>query len=165
MGQMMFRLKRWLVWRGLFSTLLLCGLVLPDATAVAKLVPANEPTVEELKARIATANTGDKVHLCVQVAEKQLAEADKLYTAGDIEKGQTALTDVTSFAELARDYSIQSKKHQKQTEIAVRGMTRKLSNILHTLAQGDQAGVKDAISRLERVRDDLLSSMFTKGAS
>ncbi len=145
--------------------LLVCVVVLHGATAVAQPVPGNEPTVDELKARIAAANTGEKVRLCVQVAEKQLAEADKLYTAGDIEKGQTALTDVTSFAELARDYSIQSNKHQKQTEIAVRGMTRKLSGILHVLGRQDQAAVKDAINRLERVRDDLLSSMFTKGAS
>ena len=160
---MNYGVQRWLVWRRAFFFLMLCGLPLHDAAAVARPVSGNEPTVEELKARIAAANTGDKVHLCVQVAEKQLAQADSLYSAGDIEKGQTALTDVTSFAELARDYSIQSKKHQKQTEIAVRGMTRKLSNILHTLGQGDQAAVKDAINRLERVRDDLLASMFTKG--
>jgi|SRR5579871_2901961 len=155
----------WSVWRSTIRFLLFCGLVLLGGTAVAKPVPANEPTVEELKARIAAANTGDKVHLCVQVAEKQLAEADKLYTAGDIDKGQTAVTDVASFAELARDYSIESKKHQKQTEIAVRGMTRKLNSLLHTLGHEDQTAVKSAINRLERVRDDLLSSMFTKGAS
>ena len=155
----------WLVWRRAIPFLLVCVVVLHGATAVAQPVPGNEPTVDELKARIAVANTGEKVHLCVQVAEKQLAEADKLYTAGEIEKGQMALTDVTSFAELARDYSIQSNKHQKQTEIAVRGMTRKLNGILHVLGRQDQAAVKDAINRLERVRDDLLSSMFTKGAS
>lgn len=161
---MMDRVKQWPIWRRVFPLLLLCGLVLLGATAVAKPAPGNDPTVDELKARIAAANTGDKVHLCVQVAEKQLAEADRLYTAGDIEKGQTDLTDVTSFAELARDYSIQSKKHEKQTEIAVRAMTRKLNSLLHTLGREDQAAVKDAINRLERVRDDLLMSMFPKGA-
>jgi ferredoxin-NADP reductase len=64
---------------------------------------------------------------------------------------------------LARDYSIQSHKYQKQSEIAVRGMTRKLTNILHTLGQVDQAAVKEAMNRLDRVRDDLLASMFKKG--
>lgn len=160
----MYRLRQWPVRPRAFSFLLLCGLVLPVASAVANALPANEPTVEELKARIATANTSDRVQLCVRVAEKQLAEADKLYAAGDIEKGQSALTDVTSFAELARDYSIQSRKHQKQTEIAVRGMARKLTEILRTLGRGDQAAVQQAVNRLERVRDDLLSSMFPKGA-
>jgi hypothetical protein len=138
--------------------LLLC------AIASARPVPRNEPTVEELKARIASASPGDKVHLCVQVAEKRLDEADKLYAASDIQKGQEALTDVASFSELARDYSIQSRKHQKQTEIAMRNITRRLNNILHILGHDDQAPVQDAINRIERVRDDLLSSMFPKGA-
>lgn len=154
----MCRPEWWPVWWRAIPVLLLCVL------AATRPVSGNEPTAEELKARIATANTGDKVRLCVQVAEKQLAEADRLYADGDIEKGQTALTDVASFAELARDYSIESKKHQKQTEIAVRGMTRKLNDILHTLGRGDQAAVQQAINRLERVRDDLLASMFPKGA-
>ena len=131
--------------------------------ANARPVPRTESTVEELKARIASAKPSDKVNLCVQVAEKRLDEADKLYGASDIQKGQEALTDVASFAEKARDYSLQSKKHQKQTEIAMRNMTRKLNNILHILGHDDQAPVQDAINRIERVRDDLLSSMFPKG--
>lgn len=94
----------------------------------------------------------------------QLDHADKLYAAGDLEKAQAALTDVVAYSELARDYSIQSHKYQKQSEIAVRRMARKLTDILHTLAQADQGAVKDAVARLERVRDDLLASMFTKGA-
>lgn len=153
-----FKVRRTLAWRGALPLLLLCSM------ASARPVPRNEPTVEELKARIATANTGDKVHLCVQVAEKRLDEADKLYVASDIQKGQEALTDVVSFSEQARDYSLQSRKHQKQTEIAMRNMARKLNNILHTLGHDDQAPVQDAITRIERVRDDLLSSMFPKGA-
>jgi hypothetical protein len=153
-----YKVRRTLAWHGIVTILLLC------ATANARPVPRNEPTVEELKARIASANTGDKVHLCVQVAEKRLDEADKLYAASDIQKGQEALTDVVSFSEQARDYSLQSRKHQKQTEIAMRNMARKLNNILHTLGHDDQPPVQDAINRMERVRDDLLSSMFPKGA-
>lgn len=152
------------VRKRVFSVLLLCVMGLVCTRAVGKPVADNQPTVEELKARIAAANTGDRVHLCVQVAEIQLTEADKLYASGEVEKGQTALTDVASFSELARDYSIESKKHQKQTEIAIRGMTRKLNSLAHTLGHDDQAAVKDAINRLERVRDDLLLSMFPKGA-
>jgi hypothetical protein len=131
--------------------------------ALASPIPHEEPTLDALKARISSANVGDKPHLCVQVAEMRLTEADKLYEAGDLDKAQSALTDVVAYSELARDYSIQSHKYQKQSEIAVRGMTRKLTNILHTLGQVDQAAVKDAMNRLDRVRDDLLASMFKKG--
>lgn len=140
------------------------GIVVLTAAALASAAPPIEPSVEDLKARISTASVGDKPHLCVQVAQKQLAEADKLYAAGDAEKAQPYLTDVVAFSELARDYAIESHKYQKQSEIAVRGMTRKLNGLLHTLGRNDQGAVKDAVSRLEKVRDDLLASMFKKGA-
>jgi len=119
-----------------------------------------ETTVDELKARIAAASVADRARICVQIAQKQLEEVDKLYGAGEINQAQAGLTDVVAYAELARDYSIQSHKHQKQTEIAVRGMTRKLTALEHTLTQQDQPPVKEALDRLERVRDDLLASMF-----
>ena len=122
-----------------------------------------EPTVDELKAKLSAAQVGDKVNICLQIAQRQLVEADKLYVAGDTEKAQPALTDVVAFTELARDYSIQSRKHQKQAEIAVRGMTRKLTDLMHSVPREEQTPIADALQQLERVRDDLLLTMFPKG--
>jgi hypothetical protein len=123
-----------------------------------------EPTVEELKARVSSANVGEKAKICLEIAEKQLNAADKLYTADDMEKARASLTDVVAFSELARDYSIQSHKHQKQTEIAIRSMTRKLNDLAHVVSRDDQGPLRDAIQHLERVRDDLRAAMFPKGA-
>lgn len=125
-----------------------------------------EPTIDQLKERLSAAAVADKPKICVQIAQRQLAETTKLFAAADPDpaKTQAALTDVVAFSELARDYSIQSHKHEKQTEIAVRAMARKLSDMLHTLARDEQPPVKDAIQRLQRVRDDLLTAMFPKGA-
>jgi hypothetical protein len=145
----------------LWRTITLCAL---GATLAASASPSNEPTLEELKARLSSTSIGDRPHLCVQIAEKQLAEADKLYAAAEVEKGQAALTDVVAFSELARDYAIQSHKYQKQTEIAARSMSRKLTDLLHSLGREEQVPVRDAINRLQRVRDDLLFAMFPKGA-
>ena len=141
-----------------------CGPLIPLALAAVVMARSNEPTVEELKARVASASVRDRPHLCVEIAQKQLTEADKSYAASEFEKGQAALTDVVAFSELARDYAIQSHKYQKQTEIATRNMTRKLNDLLHSLGGPDQAPVRDAINRLQRVRDDLLAAMFPKGA-
>lgn len=132
--------------------------------ATVNALAREEPTVESLKAKISSASVGEKPHLCIEVAQMQLAEADKFYAASDVDKAQTALTDVVAYSELARDYAIQSHKYQKQSEIAVRGMTRKLTDILHSLGHQDQAAVKDAVTRLQQVRDDLLNAMFKKGA-
>jgi len=125
---------------------------------------ATDLSVEAMKGKLSSANLGDRPHLCVRIAERQLAEADRLYTGADVEQAQTKLTEVVAYSELARDYSIQSHKYQKQTEIAVRVMTRKLTELMHVLGHDDQVPVREAIGRLQRVRDDLLAAMFKKGA-
>jgi hypothetical protein len=140
------------------------ALVLAFTIAAVHAIPRAEPTVDELKARVSSASTGEKAKLCIQIAEKQLTETDKLYATDDVEKAQTTLHDVVSYSELARDYSIQSHKHEKQIEISVRAMARKLNDIVHTLGHDEQEPVKNAIDRLQHVRDDLLGSMFPKGA-
>jgi hypothetical protein len=83
--------------------------------------------------------------------------------AGDSEHAQTTLVDVTAFAELARDYAIQSHKHEKQSEIAIRKMARKLTNLKHAVAHEDQEKIQVVIDRLQRIRDDLLAAMFPNG--
>jgi len=150
---MRYRLRVW----GSFTLSMLI------AAAVARASP-NELSVEQMKSKLASADVRDRPHLCVEIAQKQLTEADKLYAASEFEKGQAALTDVVAYAELARDYAIQSHKYQKQAEIATRNMTRKLNDLLHSLGGPDQVPVRDAINRLQRVRDDLLAAMFPKGA-
>jgi hypothetical protein len=139
-------------------------LVVALAAVPAYAASNNDLSVEQLKAKLSSASVGDRPHLCVQIAQKQLAEADKQYAAADFEKGEAALTDVVAYSELARDYAIQSHKYQKQSEIAVRTMARKLTELMHSLGHEDQAPVRDAVNRLQRVRDDLLMAMFPKGA-
>jgi hypothetical protein len=133
------------------------------AAFAASLMAAKEQTLEELKARVSSASVGNRPQICLQIAQRQLDNADKLYTAFDSEKAEVSLTDVVTFSELARDYSIQSRKHQKQTEIEVRKMTRKLNDLKHIVSRDEQVAVQNAIDRLQRVRDDLLLAMFPKG--
>jgi hypothetical protein len=151
---------------GVGNSLRVCGAFLLAAAVAGVTVQAAsgpEPTVEELKAKLAATSIGDRPRLCLQIAQRRLIETDSFYAAADYEKGQATLVDVTAFTELARDYSLQSHKHQKQTEIAVREMTRKLTDLMHSLPHDDQTPVRDAITRLQRVRDDLLVAMFPKG--
>jgi hypothetical protein len=150
-----FRLRFW-TWR-----IAMAGLLALSAWSGARA--AKEPTVEELKARLVSVATGDRPRLCVEIAEQQLKSAKKSYADGESEKGQAALTDVAVFSESAGDSSIESGKHLKQTEIAVRLMTRKLNDLKHTLTHDEQSAVQATIDRLQRVRDGLLAAMFHKG--
>lgn len=124
---------------------------------------AADATIEELKARVTSTEIGSRPRLCLQIAERQLEAANKLFASTQSDEAKAALTDVVTYSELARDYAIQSRKHLKQTEIAVRGMTRKLNDLKHTVTHDDQAAIQDAIDRLQRVRDDLLQAMFPHG--
>ncbi len=91
---------------------------------------------------MANARIADRPPLCIHISERQLGEADRLYVAGDSEKAQAALADVVAYSELARDYAIQSHKHEKQSEIAIRKMARKLDDIKHTVSHEDQEQIQ-----------------------
>ncbi len=149
-------------WRAKVITLLAIA-----ACCVTMLTAGTEPNIEanieQLKARLSSASIGDRPHLCLQIAQQQLVLTDRQFAAGENEKARASLADVVAFAEHARDYSIQSRKHQKQTEISVRTMVRKLGDLKHAVPRDDQPEVQNAIDRLERVRDDLLLAMFPKG--
>jgi hypothetical protein len=138
----------------LFLALLLCSAAF-----------AADPSVGELKAKLSSASIRERTHLCLHIAEMQMAAADKLYAADDMTQAQSALTDVVSYSELARDYAIQSRKYQKQTEIAVRGITRRLGELVHSMPHDYQAPLRDALNKLQHVRDDLLSAMFPQGGN
>jgi hypothetical protein len=139
------------------------ALVLCWLAVCAALAARDEPSIEELKERADNANAADRPALCIRVCERQLDNADKLYIAGDNEKGQAALGDVVTYAEMARDAAIQSHKHEKQIEISVRKMIRKLNDLKHTVSHEEQEEIQKTVDRLERVRDDLLGDMFPKG--
>jgi hypothetical protein len=145
-----------------------CGgiaLALFVATLVCSTAFAADPSVNELKAKLASASVRERTHLCLHIAEMQMAEADKFYAADQMTQAQTALTDVVSYSEMARDYAIQSRKYQKQTEIAVRGITRRLSALVHSMPHDYQAPLRDALTKLQHVRDDLLTAMFPQSGN
>jgi hypothetical protein len=124
---------------------------------------ARDSSIEQLKERVGTAAIGERPSLCIQICERELDAADHLYQTGDTAQAQTLLGDLTVFAERARDYAIQSRKHEKQSEIAIRKMTRKLMNLKHSVSHEDQQQIQDTIDKLQKIRDDLLAAMFPNG--
>ncbi|MFZ1166184.1 MAG: hypothetical protein WBQ87_19790 [Candidatus Sulfotelmatobacter sp.] len=138
------------------------GFALLALAAPSLMSGRQEPSVEELKERVANAPVADRPALCIRISERQLGDADRLYVAGDSEKARAALADVVAYSELARDYAIQSHKREKQSEIAIRKMVRKLTDMSHAVSHEDQAQIQNTIDRLQKIRDDLLVAMFPK---
>lgn len=145
-----------------FRWLLTTSLIVSALAVTAQLNGAEEPSIEELKGRVANTSIADRPPLCLQISERQVGAAVRFYNAGDIEQAKAALTDVVAFSEVARDSAIQSHKHEKKAEITIRKLTRKLADLKHTVSHEDQEQVQTTIDRLDRIRDDLLVSMFPK---
>lgn len=131
-------------------------LLLSSFTAVAR----KEDSLDDLKARVASASPEQRIGLCLEIAERQLSAADKLYNDGNVDQARAALDDIVAYSEKARDAANQSGKKLKNAEISVRKMAAKLRDIKRTLNFEDQPPVQDAIEHLERVRTDLLARMF-----
>jgi hypothetical protein len=123
---------------------------------------AKEETVDELKARFASARPEDRPELGIRIAQHQLRNADRLYSEGKVEPAREAVEDIVGYAEKARDAATQTKKRLKNVEIDARKMADKLRDIKRTLALDDQPPVEQAIGRLEDVRTTLLKEMFAK---
>lgn len=123
---------------------------------------ARNESVDQLKAKLAKADTGQRIDACLQIARLQLDSADKLYNDGKVDQARAAINDVVNYTEQAGDAASKSGKKLKKAEILVREMANKLREIKHSLNFDDQAPVQEAVDRLEKVRSSLLSAMFGK---
>jgi hypothetical protein len=139
------------------------GILVAILLAMAPCWAKKQETLEQLKSRAESANLEERASVCVEIAERQLTNADKLYTEGNAERARAAVNDVVTYTEKARDAATQSGKRLKPTEIAVRKMAHRLSDIRRTLNFEDQPPVQEAIEHLEKIRTELLSKMFGKG--
>jgi len=80
---------------------------------------ARQQTVEELKAKLASAKESDQPKLCLEIARLQLDATEKAYQAAQLPQAQALLKEVVDYAEKAGDAARQSHKHIKKTEIEV----------------------------------------------
>ncbi len=122
---------------------------------------ALQETLAALKERVQKASPEECSRLCIEIAQRQLRNADKLYNEGHIEEARAAVGDIVSYSEKARDAAIQSRKRMKNVEIDARKMAERLRDIKRNLAFEDQAPVDQAVHRLEDIRTALLDEMFS----
>ncbi len=129
--------------------------------ALAANCAALQENLAVLKERVQKASPEERARLCIEIAEQQLRNADKLYNEGHIEEARDAVGDIVTYSEKARDAAIQSRKRMKNVEIDARKMSERLRDIKRNLAFEDQPPVDQAIHRLEDIRTALLNEMFS----
>jgi len=135
-------------------------LVVVSLAVLASAISKDSP-LEELKARLQSTNNPDeKAKLCVAIAERQVANADRLFQAGNSNQAQAAVSDVVTYAGQARDAADVTGHRAKDTEIAMRKMIHRLTDMKRSLSFEDQGPVQSAIDQMEKMRTDLLNRMF-----
>ena len=125
---------------------------------------SKELSLDEMKARLQNAKPDERANLCVQIAERQVESADKLYTGGKAEEAEAALHDVVTYSQQASEAAGQTGHRLKNTEIAMRKMAHRLSDIKRGLPFEDQSKVQAAVDTLDKIRTELLSRMFGKNS-
>jgi hypothetical protein len=138
---------------------LIWALALTALVAHPALGKKDEP-VADLKARVQSASPDQRVGLCIEIAQRQLSDADKFYKEGKSEEAQSFLKDVVSYAEEATHSATQTGKKLKRVEIEVRKMAHRLQDIKRSVNFEDQAPIQEAADQMEKMRTELLSKMF-----
>jgi len=119
-------------------------------------------SIDSLKEQAAKATGKQQAELDVKIAEHQVRALDADYNSGNVERAQVALKDVVEYSQRAATAASDSGKHLKQTEVAMRKMAEKLQDIQKTLSVDDRPPVKEAVEKLQKLREELLARMFKR---
>ncbi|HWR36280.1 MAG TPA: hypothetical protein VN622_10465 [Clostridia bacterium] len=119
-----------------------------------------EQSLAEVRARADAARGEDCAKVCPDAARAMTEESNSLFNQGEVENGHAAMRDAVAYARKAAQASIESRKKQKQTEIALRKLAKRMTDIKETLSVDDRASVQEAIDQVEALRSELLAAMF-----
>jgi len=135
------------------------ALVVVLLSAFCSAKSGDEP-LDALKARAENAKPQDQAQLFAAIARREVSEADRLYTEGDIAAATQAVDEVVRYAGRAAEAGRKSGKHLKDIEIVLRATARRLEDVRKTLNFEDRAYVETAVKEVEKFRQQLLDQMF-----
>ena len=119
-----------------------------------------QPVGSDLKSRADAAQGAERVTLSLDYARQQLEVANKLFTDGDVEKGQNAIGEVLTYSERATSAATTANRKLKQTEIDLRKLEHRMRDIGQSLNIDDRPPVERIVQELEDLRANLLAKMF-----
>jgi len=138
---------------------LLIAFVVTVLAACASAKTTEEP-LEALKARAESSRPQDQGPLFAAIARREVNEADRFYTEGDVTRAKQAVDDAVGYASRATEAAQKSGKHLKNIEISLRETGRRLDEVGKTLNFEDRPYVEAAVKQVEKLRQKLLEHMF-----
>ena len=120
---------------------------------------AREP-LPELRQRADAAHGSDCAKLCLEAAHALVEESFVRFKQGDAATVPTAVKDAMGYARRGAQESIASKKHRKEAEISLRKLEKRLTDLARLLELEQRAPLQSDVAMLEKLRSQLLSSLF-----
>jgi hypothetical protein len=129
------------------------------ACCAAQEAPKEDP-VSRLRQFADKSNGGDCARYSVAYAQLLAEVGNKQYAEGKIDEAEKLIRQLGQYAARGAQCSMESRKHEKDTEINLRKLSRRLSDLEKTLSFEDRALVREQTYNIDRLREKLLTNMF-----
>jgi hypothetical protein len=116
--------------------------------------------VEKTREKAEKSSTSDCAKVCFEAARQLIEASNQLYNGGDAEGGLKLMNDAVRYAKRGTDSSIESRKNEKNAEIALRKMAKRMHEVGQSLALDDRPPVFKAEDSMNDLRDQMLSALF-----
>jgi len=136
--------------------------VLPFAFVVALIAScaAQEDPLVKLRQFADKSNGGDCARYSVAYAQLLAEVGNKQYAEGKVDEAERLIRQLGQYAERGAQCSIESHKREKDTEIKLRELSRRLSEVEKTFSFEDRALIREQTYNIDRLREKLLTNMF-----
>ena len=124
--------------------------------------PSAQQAPPDLQTQAEAAQGKKRAELFMAVAEQRLDQASRLFNEGKSDEAHEAVKKSVAASQEASDAARKSHKRLKQTEISVRLIVRRLTDLSNTLEFDDREAIKPSLEKLEEIRRQLLEEMFGK---
>src|SRR5262245_29905195 len=116
--------------------------------------------IDEKRAKAERMDEDDRGRIYSEIAVQQVDLANNLFVAGDSDNGQKAVNEAVEFARKASSSAKLKSNKIKQTEIYLRECSRRLEELARTVSALDREPIKQAATKVENLRTELLDTMF-----
>jgi hypothetical protein len=121
---------------------------------------AQNSTVDKTRERAEKAKPSDCAKVCFEAAKQLIEASNQLYEGGDAVGGLKLMNDAVAYAKRGTEASIESRKNEKNAEISLRKMAKRMHEIGQSLALEDRAPVFANEKALDDMRDQMLAALF-----
>lgn len=120
-----------------------------------------QQSMDQLRAKMESSKGGAKAKFAMEIAARQVEEANAAFEAGQTDRGHQLVREATDLVQQAGNDALEANKKVKDTEISVRKLGKRLEGIQRTVNFDDQDQFDESLQIINTVRNKLLDRMFS----